>query len=206
MKKSVLTLLAGALLGTSAMAVQVMPASYSMANGVAGVFTYFDDSYNGTGCVTCAGAALSGGLGDLTDGVAATSNWFVSSGPWVGWSSNQTITFQFASTVSIDSVTFRFDDSNGNGSVAVPASVVVLGTTYSVTDPAGSPPIDFTVTGLNFVGTTLPVTINARGANWMMLSEVTFLSAVPELGTTRTMLLGLAVLGVAASLRVRRRC
>lgn len=178
--KSIVVALSLTGVAASAWAIQVVPVSYSMPNGVAGIYTYFDDTYNGTGCITCTGAALSGGRGDLTDGVLAVSNWSVTPGPWVGWNSNPTITFQFGGTVSIDSISFRFDDSNGNGGVSPPSSVTIAGQNYLVNDPIGSAPFDFTVAGLAFTGSSLAITINRTGSNWVMLSEVAFSSAVPE--------------------------
>jgi MYXO-CTERM domain-containing protein len=189
-------------LTASALAIQVVPISYSMPNGVAGAFTYFDDSYNGSGCVTCAGSALSGGKGDLTDGVLANANWFSSPGPWVGWSTNPTIVFQFAGNVAIDTVSLRFDDSNGNGGVSPPASVTIAGQTFLVTDAITSTPFDFTVTGLTFVGSSLPIAINRTGTNWVMLSEVTFSSTVPE--APQWAMLAAGALGLAGVVRRRR--
>ena len=51
--------------------------SYSMPNGNTGSYTYWDDTYSGSGDVTVSNSALSGGTGDLTDGVIAGDNWFV---------------------------------------------------------------------------------------------------------------------------------
>jgi len=50
----------------------VAPDSYDMLNGNTGSYNYWDETYNGSGCVTCDNAALSGGRGDLTDGIIAT--------------------------------------------------------------------------------------------------------------------------------------
>ena len=72
---------------TFAAAGNVVPTSYDMLNGQTGSFTYWDDSYNGTGSPTTSGDLLTGGLGDLTDGVIATENWFSTPGPYVGWDS-----------------------------------------------------------------------------------------------------------------------
>lgn len=188
---SILIPLLLALLGQQALAVQVVPTSYSMSNGTSGAFTYFDDTYSGSGCKTCPGAFLSGGLGDLTDGIFATLNWNYGNVPWVGWSASQVVTFNFAPNTAIDTVSFRFDDSNSGG-VAPPASVTIGGQVFAVTDPVGTAPFTFTVSGLNLVGSSVPITITTRSGSWMMLSEVTFqsTSAVPEPGTALLMLLG----------------
>lgn len=198
-------IVAASLIGAvaSSWALQVVPTSYSMPNGVSGAFSYFDDSYNGAGCVTCAGSALSGGKGDLTDGVLATANWFTTPAPWVGWNSSPTITFQFAGTVSIDTVTLRFDDSNGSGGVSAPGSVTIAGQNFIVTDPVSSAPFDFAVTGLAFSGSSLPITINRVGSNWVMLSEVRFSTAVPE--ASKWSMLAAGALALAAFAGRKRR-
>ncbi|WP_156797016.1 hypothetical protein [Nitrosomonas sp. Is79A3] len=59
----------------------LMPDSYSMLNGNTGSYNYWDETYTGSGCVTCDNAALTGGRGDLTDGIVATDNWFVTEAP-----------------------------------------------------------------------------------------------------------------------------
>lgn len=189
-----LTLLAGG----SATAVTALsstaPDSYNMLNGDSGSFTYFDDSYNGVGCVTCSYAPLSGGKGDLTDGLIATGNWFAASGPYVGWRIDPVITFHWATPVNITSVTFHFDDSDGSGGVNAPASVLVDGNLFSIDEPAGSAPFAFAA-GIMFSGTELSVTVNRRG-EWVFLSEVEFNAvAVPEPQTYALMLAGLAAVG-----------
>ncbi|MFN7925008.1 MAG: PEP-CTERM sorting domain-containing protein [Bryobacteraceae bacterium] len=64
----------------------INPLFYSGPNGGTGAYTYFDDSYNAPGApVTTPYAALSGGLGDLTNGVTTTQNWGTTPGPYVGW-------------------------------------------------------------------------------------------------------------------------
>ena len=79
-------------------AAALQPDSYSMPNGYSGSYNYWDEIYSGSGCRTCDGAFLSGGTGELTDGVIATDNWFVveapaGNGPYVGWPIDPTITF-----------------------------------------------------------------------------------------------------------------
>ncbi|MEM6682497.1 MAG: hypothetical protein AAF607_09665 [Pseudomonadota bacterium] len=67
----------------------ISPTSYNIPNGSTGSFTYFDDSYNGAGGNNVPGAALTGGVGDLTDGVIAVTSWNgpdgPNPGPYVGW-------------------------------------------------------------------------------------------------------------------------
>lgn len=177
------TACAAMLVGGTAGAAAVTPDSYDMLNGNTGSFQYWDHIYNGAGCVTCDNAALSGGRGDLTDGVIAANNWFVDeapagNGPYVGWTLNPTITFRWTSAITLNSLTFYLDDANGAGSVSAPSSIDVDGVNYSVADPAGAAPFAFTVSGLSFTGTDLVVRLN-RQNQWVFLSEVSFDGSVP---------------------------
>jgi len=197
----------GFLLTSNCMAVKVLPSSYDIANGFSGTYPYWDDLYTGAGCKTCDGALLTGGLGDLTDGVIASGNWFVDEapagpGPYVGWGSNPTITFHFGSVVAIDSITLSVDDSGGSGGVNSPSSITIGATTYPVTDPAGTAPFSFTVSGLGFVGSTLGLVVNRSGPA-VFVSEVSFQSPVPELGSAATLLAGLSVVAFVVSRRSR---
>jgi hypothetical protein len=66
----------------------IFPVSYDVQNGNTGAFTYQDDSYAGQGDRTVDGAYLTGGLGQLSDGIVS-SLWSWSSqadaAPWIGW-------------------------------------------------------------------------------------------------------------------------
>jgi PEP-CTERM motif len=197
-------------LGAGSASAAVLPDSYSMPNGFGvpfGIYDYWDEIYNGSGCVTCNGALLSGGTGDLTDGIIATQNWRgaeqpAGNGPYVGWSLlDPTITFHWNAPVAITNATFYFDDSNGDGGVYPPASVIIDGTAFAVADPAGSAPFAFNAP-FSFTGTDLVVTINRR-TQWVFLSEVQFdaVSLVPEPQTYALLLAGLGLLGFAARRR-----
>ncbi len=183
--------------------------SYDMANGNTGSYNYWDDSYSGSGSKTTDGAALSGGKGDLTDGIKATDNWYVTeapagAGPYVGWLNvNPLIHFHFAGLVTVKGVSFNFDDAAGNGGVSSPLRVVVGGTTYDVIDPAGSAPFQFDLTGLNLNVSDLDITIT-RGNSWVFVSEIAFdgsagNNSVPEPGLLA--LFGLGLAGLAFSKR-----
>lgn len=171
---------------SAAQAVSVKPTDYSMVNGNTGSYWYFDDSYSGTGNKQQSGALLSGGTGDLTDGVIAAQNWqHVEApagpyGPYVGWlSRNPTITFNFAQTFDFVSATFHLDDANGYGGVSLPSSISIdyagapAPLTEAVTDPVGSAPLahDFDLSGVTT--NSLVVTLNRKNS-WVFLSEVEF--------------------------------
>src|SRR5438128_164853 len=72
--------LAAVALATPAAGAQLFATSYDTPNGDgqahSGSFNYWDLGYTGAGATNVDGAALSGGLGDLTDGVIASDFWF----------------------------------------------------------------------------------------------------------------------------------
>lgn len=166
----------------------LMPSSYDMENGngtaSGGSFNYWDLNYTGSGSTTTDRAMLTGGLGDLTDGIVTDQNWFAienndGTGPYVGWRfSDPSILFHFDSTVNVTSMSFHFDDSNGAGGVSAPTGVTIEGNFYAIGDQPGSDPFWFTVSGLNLQSDQVNVTLN-RGNEWVFLDEVQF-NAVPE--------------------------
>jgi hypothetical protein len=202
-----------ALAAVSAQAGTVSPASYDSINGFGqasgGLFNYWDAAYNGTGQTTTDGAALTGGLGDLADGVVPTQAWdqvesAAGNGPYVGWKElDPTITFHFASPVSLDAITVYADNANGDGGVAAPKGITVDGTFYAFATPEVKGPVALTTSGLSFTGQDLTVTVN-RNAYWTFVSEVAFSgSAVPEPSTVALQALGLGL--VACAIRRRQR-
>ncbi len=84
--------------------------SYAMENGDAGGQSYFDDTYGGpgaTGNPNVAGSFLSGGLGQLTNGLFASAS-DIFDDEWVGWNFIQpTITVDLGTPRSINSVSFH---------------------------------------------------------------------------------------------------
>lgn len=193
----------------SVRAIEVQPTFYNMFNGNSGSYNYWDESYSGTGNKAQDGASLRNGLGDLTDGVIATENWFVveapvGPGPYVGWyQRTPSINFGFAGPQHFDSVTLYFDDSDGNGGVSAPSHIEInldggnFWTTF-VPEPIGTAPSSFTIP----IRTASTVAIRVVPKNsWVFLSEVDFHVRVPDAATTLG-LLSVAFAGLAA---LRRR-
>ncbi|REJ38843.1 MAG: PEP-CTERM sorting domain-containing protein [Microcystis flos-aquae TF09] len=189
----------------------ILPTKPKRANG--GGSKYWDKKYNGTGNTSVNYAPLSGGVGYLTDGIIPTQNWndvevADGTGPYVGWENrNPVITFNFAGTVNINTVTLYVDDANGFGAVSLPQSILLSmgGSNYnsgSLTDPPTAAPTSYTFSGLNFSGSSLQLTLNRRTA-WVFASEVTFdgellgVQPVPEPTST----LSLLALGAASTLK-----
>lgn len=179
-------------------AVQIMPSSYDMTNGYGvssgGEYNYWDASYSGVGNKTADGALLTGGLGKLTDGVIATTDWewhesdgtprtvenFAGTGPYVGWTcGDPVITFKF-NQAKIDNITFYVDNPAGAyGGVAAPKSFTINGKIYTVdTTSLGSGPQVINLTNLDLDNVNdLTVIINrdlSPDSFWLFLSEVTF--------------------------------
>ncbi len=161
----------------------LLPVAYDMLNGETGTYTYYDDTYNGLGNNTQPLAPLSGGVGDLTDGVIATAHWNQTPVPYVSWKTvDPTITFHFDGLVRIDAITLHFDDSNGSGGVYPPTSVTIQAggspQVFPVADPAGGEPFAVSFQDLNLVCTTLQVTLTDNNSSrYIMLSEVQFTGA-----------------------------
>lgn len=192
-----------AALAGAASADPLHPVSYEMPNGQTGQFTYWDDSYNGNGDTTSDGAYLTGGLGDLTDGVIATENWFSTPQLYVGWDSiTPTITFNFADSVKVDSITLHLDDSNGAGGVTPPGRILLEwatgSTAFSVDDPDSGAPFALTLSNLGIEASQIQITLYDGTEPWVFCSEIEF-NAVPAPAAA-----SLAGLAAVAGLRRRR--
>jgi hypothetical protein len=202
-------ILAATFLPAWAEAAPILPTSYDMLNGNSGWYNYWDQIYTGAGCVTCDNSPLSGGQGDLTDGIIAADNWFdaefpAGNGPYVGWALDPLITFHFAPGTTIDSLTIYVDDADSEGGVSLPSGVRINGQLFSIGAAPGAEPKSFTFGDLNVTGDVGLELL--RSGSWVFLSEVQFDSgtptAVPEPMSLTLLGSGLAAL---AGKRLRRK-
>ena len=202
-------------LAGSAGAAQIFSTGYSTPNGdgraSGGTYNYWDLGYSGAGATTVDGAALTGGSGDLTDGVVASDFWFnvengAGTGPYVGWylpaTADPLLTFHFAPSQLITSIGIHFDNSH-QGSVVAPHQILVDGVSQAYTAPAAGTIGWSYLTGLNLTGNSHTVQFK-QGSGWTFVSEITFDGGrgVPEPATWGLMILGF---GAAGSMLRRRR-
>ncbi len=158
---------------------KVRPISYTMPNGYSGSYNYWDDKYSGTGNKTQDGAELSGGLGDLTDGVIPTANWAVTEepagpGPYVGWTIDPVIQFQFAELQTFTSMRVHLDDAD-MGSVNAPSAIIVNGIEFAVVDdPNSSAPFFVDLDLSSLLPTDLLEVQLIRNGLWVFASEFEF--------------------------------
>ncbi|MBX3363389.1 MAG: PEP-CTERM sorting domain-containing protein [Phycisphaeraceae bacterium] len=193
---------AGGVAFCAAATTQLTVTSYDMLNGMSGTFSFFDSSYNGSGNPAVALSPLSGGVGELTDGIIATSNWNVTPAPYVGWSNrNEPILFRLAPGSLVEQIIVHYDDSNGNGGVSPPLAFHVDwgsgSMQFDVINPPTSAPT-FSVLDLPMPVSGDAITLTPiRRTQWYMLSEVQFFG-VPTPGA-------FALLGIGLAAGARRR-
>ncbi|HPU16060.1 MAG TPA: PEPxxWA-CTERM sorting domain-containing protein [Polymorphobacter sp.] len=199
----------------AAAAFQVVPTGYDMPNGggqaSGGSYNYWDLAYSGSGATNVDGAYLSGGSGDLTDGVVANDFWYnvesgAGTGPYVGWYAagrnqlNPTVAFNFAGSKKIVSMRAHIDNS-WVGGVFAPSQVLVDGVSQAFTAPAPGSIGWLDIGGLNLTGNSHTVQF-VQSSGWVFVSEVQF-NAVPEPASWALMIVGFGMVGGA--LRTRRR-
>ena len=186
--------------------------SYDMPNGngqaSGGSYNYWDLSYSGAGAKTTDGAALSGGTGDLTDGVVASNFWFnvengAGTGPYVGWyapaTPNPVITFNFGGAPVITGIDIHVDNS-WQGGVYAPASILVDGVAQLFTVPAPGSIGTISLTGLNLTGNSHTIQFGQAFGGWTFVSEISFFGetgAVPEPASWAMMIAGFGLAGAA---------
>lgn len=173
--KMLLCALIGAMANTSFAAI-ISPASYDLTNGQTGAFSYLDGTYAPSDSSDVPLYPLTGGKGELTDGVAPATPWQETPGPYVGWLTiDPSIRFHFDQLTQVNSVTLFLSDTLGSGGVNAPTSVTVANETTSVTqaitNPDGNTVFSVTVGDLAMTGESIDVSLE-RGEGWLMLSEV----------------------------------
>ena len=180
----------------SSLASVVVPTSYTINTpGEVGAYSYFDDTGS-----------------QLTDGVTGADDWTANLGKgnayeWVGWHKvNPTITFQFGSTVTINTVNIDFNRCENTGWIYIPSSVTIGGTPFSLSQNA-LPDNSRGYLSFNgsWTGSSLTIDLARRSPynlyySWVFVDEVTFdgVSAVPEPSTIIAGALLLVPFGVSA--------
>jgi len=183
-RNAILLLAIYLLCSTAAGQIVVAPVAYETLNGGGGEFGYRDDLYDGSGDNAANYSVLTGGTGDLTDGIITNQNWDDNHVPYVGWqweTRNIDILFQFDQQYLFESVRIWFDDSNGVGAVSPPSTVTINGTQFSVIDPPGSLPFVETFDTSGLFTESISVQIEGR-TEWVMISEFEFRSMPLILG------------------------
>ncbi len=187
--------------------------SYDTPNGdgqaSGGTYNYWDRNYSGTGATTTDGAPLTGGTGDLTDGVVAPSYWFLTentagTGPYVGWYTSATpdpvITFHVAPGSFIRQIDLSVDNSTVGG-VFQPAAIKIDGVDTPFVHLAPGTFGVIGITGLGLAGTTHTIELDQQPGDWVFVSEIAFSGSVPEPATWTLLVAGFGVVGVVSRRR-----
>lgn len=209
---------AGAMLAAPAGASTLPVASYDMHNGhgqaSGGSFNYWDRAYDGTGSTTTDDALLTGGVGDLTDGFAATDFWFnvengAGTGPYVGWYSfvrtSPEVLFNLSLESTVEEIRVHVDNSQVGG-VVQPLAYLVNGNAWAFTPLAQGTIGWVTLTGAPVTGSQLSLRlVHNTFPHWIFVSEIelsgTHGDPIPEPASGALLLMGLGLLGAAARRR-----
>jgi hypothetical protein len=187
-------------------------ASYSMYNGGVGSYDYWDTTYLPCPINSCntTGSFLSGGTGQLTNGVDSTRDWNLGyPEQWVGWYEGETnganplVTFYFSGPVTVHSIDVWFDNTLGLGGVGAPSQILVDGSPY-VPPQNTYGPQGFTISGLDLTGNSVNVQFDQGPQPWVFIGQVTFNGTVPEPGTM--LLLAVGMLGLLGGMAKRQFC
>lgn len=182
-------------LAATATAALVIPTSYmaTPGEGIAqgGSYNYFDDT--GT---------------QLTDGIFGINDWTANLGnghayEWVGWQNAEpTMTFNFASSVTLDQVIIGFNRAS-NAGIYLPATVTIGSSVFTLTrsELTDGTRGDLIFNG-SWTGSTLTVQLADGGPGWIFVDEIRF-QAIPEPGAV-TAVAALGLLGFVVYRRSQR--
>lgn len=209
-------LLLGLGLATPSLAsVPITVASYDTPNGdgqaSGGTYNYWDLAYSGVGTTNVDGAPLSGGSGDLTNGIVAADFWYnvengAGTGPYVGWYTVSTLNPTVAFTLlnyadpgayfDVQQIDIHIDNSRVGG-VFAPAAILVNGAPVAFTAPAPGTIGWISLTGFAGVTSLSPVNVQfIQDSGWVFVSEVQFSGTfVPEPASWAMLIAGFGLVG-----------
>jgi X-X-X-Leu-X-X-Gly heptad repeat protein len=156
---------------------------YDMMNGQSGSWRYLDSTYLPCPTAACTSnlGTLTGGAGQLIDGVAPAFSWGDSGQPggtfvpWVGWYSiDPGITFHFSGTPTITRVGLYLDNTPGWGDVRLPSQVDIAGQDFNITADANFGPRWMYFDLAPVTADTLAITLYRDSGRWTMIGEVAF--------------------------------
>lgn len=215
MRAGISLIAALALGGAAAHAGMVTPIEYRMPNGegqlAGGWVNYWDDTYSGFGSKGDDLAPLTGGVGQLTDGILGHTNWWGDKGngpswEWVAWTTiNPTILFRFDQPYQFDRVSLHLNNST-RGAVTLPSRISYEfspdGVNFSTPSVFTPSPSQYTTYGGRWqhhsvagAGSYVRVNLTRTGGNWVFLSEVEFSGTpIPAPGALALLCGGLALM------------